>query len=657
MRQLKILSILFFALSGSVAYAQVEDTVGIDGSIEVRSEEDFDRMAKFFEKTIDRQHKDEFFFPAEYLEYAENGVDWARTHGNRMQYLFARYFEIKCYLDEADHEKVIEVGVELIGSNRFKEQPEVLFVLEDLRSTYLITKDFTALLDLYPTYYELNKKHGKTVAKTDYLSNRDMAYAYYKMKNYHKAIEYGKRRLKFIDNEKSLVHEASALNDLGLFYMKLNEWDTAVMYYDQSLATMEKLFAKEGRESEFSRNFYNVVASNKADYWYETGQYQRALPFYLKELATIKMDKQLDMIAKCYLNVARVYYGVRNFGQCRLYLDSSLSVATLTTAPEQYINGLKLKSKLLMSSGDMDEADQLMKRTDWLVDSFDQDERSKGYLAASLRYEFEKKQTDLDLAEQQVLAQKNKTLFSTIGLIASAVVALIFFFIYRRVARDKKIISDQKAAAELAIQEKELLIREIHHRVKNNLQIVSGMLDLQLSKFDDPEYQNVVEEAQRCIHSMSLVHQMLYKKSTETRIELNEYLSTLIESIRVSYMNRDVNFELDLKHYNVSIDSAIPLGLITTELITNAFKHAFKDKPGKIIIRLDREGEQYHFTYSDNGVGLPPDFNFRSSKTLGMRLMKLLAEEMGTHLNYDTHDGLKISLKFTDNVGLNERAA
>lgn len=226
----------------------------------------------------------------------------------------------------------------------------------------------------------------------------------------------------------------------------------------------------------------------------------------------------------------------------------------------------------------------------------------------------------------------------------AAIVALLFFgifayIVYRRITHDNKIITRQKILLEKSLQEKETLLKEIHHRVKNNLQIISGLLEKQAGKTTDKMTRKLMKEGQNRIFSMALVHHNLYQSKDLNAIEIKSYLQMLTQHIRQSHHTDDVQVELlsDVDETTVNIDIAVPLGLMLNELITNAFKYAFKGrKEGTIKIVFRQQEARYIIRVEDNGCGLPEGWDQKNATTLGMNLVRGLTRQLDGQLNVES---------------------
>jgi PAS domain S-box-containing protein len=201
-------------------------------------------------------------------------------------------------------------------------------------------------------------------------------------------------------------------------------------------------------------------------------------------------------------------------------------------------------------------------------------------------------------------------------------------------------ISERKQVEELhqrSAEQKEILLREIHHRVKNNLAIVISLLNFQLRRNDDPELARMIRDIQLRIRSMALIHEHLYQSDNLDRIPLSSYVQSLSSIILSAFSGQRVRLSVHLEPIDVSIETALPIGLILNELLTNAFKYAFPDgKEGMIEITLKKEKTDHcTLSVSDNGIGLPGNFAFDSDKSIGMYIVKLLAEQLDGHVEID----------------------
>ena len=202
---------------------------------------------------------------------------------------------------------------------------------------------------------------------------------------------------------------------------------------------------------------------------------------------------------------------------------------------------------------------------------------------------------------------------------------------------DRKEIDQQIRST---LKEKEILLQEVHHRVKNNLQVISSMLNLQRRFIDDPKMLDILEESQNRISTMSFIHESLYQNSDFSSIGFAEYLKRLTQNLIHSYSRVSANVELTCILDDVQIDlkQAIPCGLIVNELVSNALKYAFPGKRGGAIeLRVEEKGQDIEIEVSDNGVGLPDDFDFETNESLGVYLVQALTDQLDGSLLVDNN--------------------
>jgi two-component sensor histidine kinase len=193
-----------------------------------------------------------------------------------------------------------------------------------------------------------------------------------------------------------------------------------------------------------------------------------------------------------------------------------------------------------------------------------------------------------------------------------------------------------------SLREKEVLLREIHHRVKNNLQIISSLLNLQSKQVKDKQALEMFKESQHRVRTMALIHEKLYRSRDLARVHFAEYLHGLAAHLFRAYgVNpEDVRLEVEGGGAQLGIDTVIPCALLTHELISNALVHAFPQGKGELHVELKPEGAGRHtLTVIDNGVGLPADLDWRASKSLGLQLVNALADQLDGRVEVTSRPG------------------
>jgi len=214
----------------------------------------------------------------------------------------------------------------------------------------------------------------------------------------------------------------------------------------------------------------------------------------------------------------------------------------------------------------------------------------------------------------------------------------------------------KKAEAKIiaSLKEKDVLLKEIHHRVKNNLQVVSSLLYLQSKKTKHDQTLEMLNESQNRIKSMALIHEKLYQSKDIARIDFSEYVQSLMSHLSRSYGVHlaMVNIHLEVKNVFLNIDKAIPCGLIINELVSNSMKYAFPNNDkGDIVISMSAENGYVNLGIYDNGIGFPENVEFQKTETLGLQLVSALTAQLGGSISLDRSKGTRFAIQFCAESG------
>jgi PAS domain S-box-containing protein len=221
------------------------------------------------------------------------------------------------------------------------------------------------------------------------------------------------------------------------------------------------------------------------------------------------------------------------------------------------------------------------------------------------------------------------------------------------IVTDITVRKQKEAVIAAALREKEILLSEIHHRVKNNLQIIHSLLDLQAMQTEDPKTLDILQDSQGRIQSMAIIHQTLYQSKDFAQVDFALFLETLIGQLQETLRRDRLTFKLEMERIMLPIQKAIPCGLIVNELVSNALKHAFPDDgEGLIEIELRRVDDGcVHFAVSDNGAGLAEDLDLDNTHTLGLHLVRILSEQIGATLTVQRRNPTRFALGFSEDTG------
>lgn len=208
-------------------------------------------------------------------------------------------------------------------------------------------------------------------------------------------------------------------------------------------------------------------------------------------------------------------------------------------------------------------------------------------------------------------------------------------------------ITDRKRLSEA--RKKEILLKEVHHRVKNNLQVIASLLNLQSRNFKDKQIQAAFRDSQSRVRSMALAHEELYESKDLATIDIADYIQNLTNYLLSLYsLNRNIDISINADNAYLNVDTTVPLGLILNELASNSLKYAFPDGNGLISIVFKNYTNQYHLEVHDNGVGLPEDIDFKNTKSLGLKIVNMLVEQISGTIELDQTEGTKYVIRFKE---------
>ncbi len=270
-------------------------------------------------------------------------------------------------------------------------------------------------------------------------------------------------------------------------------------------------------------------------------------------------------------------------------------------------------------------------------------EQSKEKEIAEVEGQYISEKKDLQIKQNKLKIQKQYfgLFFLLIGLIT-------LFYFFKKAKDAKNNIQLQKNKIEEISNQKTVLLKEIHHRVKNNLQVISSLLYLQANRYDLPEIKKMVNDSHKHINAIALVHEMLYNNDDLELIFMQKYLEELGTKILQISVNKKIKYRVEANNISLPLDCATSLGLILNELLSNSLKHAFVDKKsGNISVSLQEiASNNYQFTYQDNGIGMDLNETNKKSTSLGVKLIKMFAEEMDADLKIESNNGLSYTLFF-----------
>ena len=444
-------------------------------------------------------------------------------------------------------------------------------------------------------------------------------------------------------NESILIQ--SVYNNLTLFYMDLEDYKNARKY----VVLSQNHGYQDGDIIQKGFDHYYMASVDQAE-----KKYKVATNEYLKALNYFKLSGILELINGVtlgYMECAVLANAIEP--QFLVEVDKLIVFFRESGDTEALSSSHKLRADILRSVNRFDEAYRELELSDSINLVHVRNINSAETAELKTKYE-----TDLHKREsvkQSKIAQQNKresrrktTLLLLIGG-ASILLFLILLFLvifYKRLQKSKVLLSEQKRSIEKSEKEKSTLLKELHHRVKNNLQIVSSLLNLQKENVKDEAAKGAFTEGQNRVEAMAMIHRYLYSSDELTDIELGKYFTQLVNSIAYSYGydKNSISIDFDITSATIDVDTAIPLGLVANELVSNVFKHAVKDIDHPTLYIGLHSNEELVLQINDNGKGITNGFDDNKSTSFGLSLIKSLAKQMRATLEYTYDNGSNIRL-------------
>ncbi|WP_396638119.1 sensor histidine kinase [Maribacter sp. R77961] len=558
------------------------------------------------------------------------------------------------YYDLGDYEKSLAIVKELYEEIDSYDLGTKELILELMDADY-------AKLELYEKQIEVRRRK-RELGITKNIAFYDI---YSSLGQHRKAMkDYMTEEKKEIDDG-DFYAQAAYNNNIGNYLRLDKSTPTALTQFNKANALIDVYFSdviqvKSDNQIVQANHLKGVILGNIGKCYVQLKEYEEAIPYLEKSIEAIKKYNpgrfSSDLVENT-LEIAECHLNLNNFEKATDYLSDDL-------APVKTENILK-KNRLYASyydkTGDYRSSNTYLKRNTRIRDSIEFNESNirNQQLAAVITQEveyskdmIEQQKADLEQSRNDIAAKDERISLVFISLIFTLLGFAGLVYAYLKSIKNQRLIAEQKHIIENSLVEKDSLLKEIHHRVKNNLQMVSSLLSLQTKNTRSKAAIEALEEGKSRVKAMALIHQKLYQNDDLSVIEMQGYIESLINSVQSVYKKggHNINITIDAEGVELDIDRAIPFGLILNELVSNSFKYAFpqNEEDGKIYIHLRKiAGREGFFEYTDNGVGLPKDTEERANSSMGIRLMNRLANQLQTNLNTDkTSDGVRFWFNF-----------
>jgi two-component sensor histidine kinase/Tfp pilus assembly protein PilF len=542
--------------------------------------------------------------------------------------------------------------------------------------------DIIKAKEYYEKALEIRREIGDQKLIANALSN--LGVMYYYASDFENAIDYYLQAIKVREEIKDSMGLGQSYNNMGVLMRNQGEYEKAIEYYTQAAEIKNEL----GDEYSYLSTLINI-----GTLYATVGQHQQALSYAQEALVIAEKNNDQVSVGQLNLNMGAAYTGLGQYSTGKRYIRDGLQileeVGEKGLAFEGYnmlINNhlksgeyLKADEAVQMASEHLDEATDLETLHEYytlssrafalsnnyqkayeyqlleskLQDSLFQQSSRDAMLELETKYEVEKKEQELELLSAQnalsrVEIARSNSVRNYVAIIALLTIGafIVVYINYRKRKALSEQLAEQNKIINENLSEKELLIQEIHHRVKNNLQIISSLLNIQSRKSGNISASSVLKESKNRVQSMAMIHQRLYQHKNLTTVQMQDYIGNLVRVLVNSYgMEEKVTVVLDIEDIELDVDTTIPLALILNELITNAVKHAFTDlEQAKLSVKLKEVDNQLHLNVIDNGKGMDTFAETDNESSFGLHLIKTLSQKLDAEFKLNHDNGLSVNL-------------
>ena len=454
-----------------------------------------------------------------------------------------------------------------------------------------------------------------------YLSNTDdkkalsscwntIANVYTRQQDYELALRYHHRALSIREQLELDRLKSSSWNNIGAVYSKLEKYDSALHYYRLALEWKEE---NDEKKMGSTLNNIGLILLEKGELDEAEKYLQRA---WGQHVATGDKEGQAIVMT----NLARLHYSLGNLQKALSNLKQAVLMISESGLLEEMRENLQVQLAIQEDLGMTAQAFATLKQLTLIKDSLLNRDKVRALMEMQTRYETERKEQKIQLlTERQALQEADIRLRNTWNIALAIIIVLIFLIVVLVWGRWKR---ERRLRHQI-----ETLMQELHHRIKNNLNLLSSIFSLQSRAIKDKDALEVVKSGESRVKAMSLIHQNLYAQPGGRTINMHHYLSELLRGLTESYgyNSSTGNIKAQIDNIDLDVDKAIPIGLIMNELISNAFKYAFpKVGAPKLLVRLQQASE-LELEVKDNGPGFE---RCTGEKTMGLRIVEVLVKQL-----------------------------
>ncbi|MDO5981095.1 tetratricopeptide repeat protein [Flavivirga spongiicola] len=518
---------------------------------------------------------------------------------------------------------------------------------------------------------------------------QNIAVTHVKMGNYDKALDYDLKALKIYEknNDENLI--TGLVGNIGSLYScRLKDDENGLLYYNRALEMSKKTGNNEFRshilgavaemyirQKEFAKakkvlkesldiaekaNYPRVVISvlsNLSLISIEEKKYKEAL-MYSKRVLKMRLESgYTEDNTLTYLTLADIYEKLDDIKATEFHYNKALSEAKTSKALPQLSRVYEALHEYANRRKDYKKSYEYVLKYNKAKDSLFTIKKDKQLKEVQAKFGLENKEKEILLLtnENKIKALENQNQSTTqvlliMGLMTLTIILLTLFGAYKNKQGNNKILAEKNEVISQTLKDREILLKEVHHRVKNNLQIVSSLLRLQYKFGNHKSSTEILQEIQDKIHAMSIIHERLYKSNNLSLINLQTYLDNLLSHFNTSYdlPEQNITITTAIDNINLGMDRLVPCGLIVNEIIANSIKYAFQDNTnGHISIKASKNKDTCTLTIQDTGIGFPENFEMESSQSLGMQLIQGLTKQIKGTVEIISNPGACYTITFS----------
>ncbi len=646
----KLVFISFCLLAASV-FAQDEEVADKKAYQRFQEADQSSEQIRIFFDTVDR-YQDESAY--DWLDLINTSLINSQRLGDSTDVDHYRFMQAQIYYDLGDYDKSVAIAKELLDKIDSFELDKKGLLLDIIDRNY-------AQLQFYDKQIEI-RKQKRELGLTENVAFYDI---YSNLGLHRRAMNEYIMEVKKGIAENDFYRLAEYHNNVGNYLRLDQSASTAITNLSKAKGFIDVYLndlstVKTDKQIAEGQLLKAVIEGNIGKSYGQLDRCEDAIPYLERSIQAIRengLGNYSQDVVENTLALADCELKQGNLRAAKRYLDANLNL----NRPEYQMKQNRLLAAYFGRIQDYRNEAFFLKKNVRIQDSLNTHESSikKQQLVAVVAQEdldnsrrmIDEQKLEMERARNELQAQDEKINLVFISLIFTLLGFAGLVYAYLKSIKNQRLIAEQKFIIENSLVEKDSLLKEIHHRVKNNLQMVSSLLSLQTKNTRSKAAIEALEEGKSRVKAMALIHQKLYQNEDLSVIEMQGYIESLVNSVQSVFKKggHNINITIDAEGVELDIDRAIPFGLILNELVSNSFKYAFPEEHdnAKIYIHLRKTGPEGFFEYSDNGVGLPEDSEERANSSMGIRLINRLVNQLQSKLNVDkTNEGVRFWFNF-----------